>query len=402
MRTVLVTLGSLLLAACQASAAHLEYEAEFAVRFDPAAGVAHASIALAPGTGWVSRLDLRMPQARYRHIAGDGTVERSGERVLWQVPRAGGTLRYDVVVDHQRADGAFDARMTADYAIVRGDDLFPPAKLRARRGSEASARLRIDLPKGWSDRETGYRLAPDGRFIVVNPQQRFDRPIGWIAAGDLFTRAETVAGVDYRVTGPKGQGLDRIQIMSFLHVTTPSAVAAFGKAPEKILILGADDPMWRGGLTGPRSIWLHSARKLQSENGTSALLHELTHAITGIHGAAGDDWIAEGIAEYYSIELARRAGLLSDRMAQSAIRSERRRGKSVDSLSAPQSSGARTAKAVALFADLDAEIREKSSGKHSLDEVVRALMRKDRASGEDLKAATTRLVGPADALAAQP
>lgn len=400
MRAVLLVLSSLLLAACEASTAPLQYEVEFAVRFDPPAGVAHASIALTPGSGWVSRLDLRMPQARYRNLAGDGTIERDGDRVQWLVPRAGGTLRYDVVVDHRRANGAFDARMTADYAIVRGDELFPPAKVRARRGSEASARLRIDLPKGWSDRESGYRLAPDGRFIVVNPQQRFDRPVGWIAAGDLFTRAGTVGGVDYRVTGPKGQGLDRIQIMSFLHVTTPSAVAAFGKAPEKILIVGADDPMWRGGLTGPRSIWLHSARKLQSENGTSALLHELTHAITGIHGAPGEDWIAEGIAEYYSIDLARRAGLLSDRMAQSAIRSQRRRGKAVESLRAEQSTGARTAKAVALFADLDAEIREKSAGKHSLDEVVRALMREDRVSAKDLKEATAKLVGQVDALAA--
>ena len=159
-----------------------------------------------------------------------------------------------------------------------------------------------------------------------------------------------------------------------LRVATPSFIAAFGKVPEKVLIVGAGDPMWRGGLSGPRSLWLHAERKLQSENGTSALLHELTHVVTGIHGAPEEDWIAEGLAEYYSIELARRSGLLSDDLAQRAIRSERKRGDAVDTLQSTQSTGERTARAVAVFADLDAEIRRKSKNQYNLDNVARALL----------------------------
>jgi predicted metalloprotease with PDZ domain len=39
----------------------------------------------------------------------------------------------------------------------------------------------------------------------------------------------------------------------------------------------------------------------------------------------------------------------------------------------PRSSGAVTAKAVGVLTQIDQEIREKSGGKHSLDDVARAL-----------------------------
>ena len=382
--------------------ARRSYEVEFVARFDPPAGVAHVSIEIDRINARVMGVAMTMPAARYRNVATtDGTIARDGDRVTWAVPKEGGTLRYDVVIDHKRANGAYDARMTKDWVIVRGDVLFPPARVRATKGADASARLALELPRGWTDRESGYRLAGDGRFIVVNPEQRFDRPVGWIAAGNLTTSKESIAGVDYRVSSPKGEGLNRIQVLAMLRAATPEARRAFGHLPEKLLIVGAGDPMWRGGLTGPRSIWLHADRKLQSENGTSALLHELVHAVTGIHAVQGDDWIVEGIAEYYSIELARRSGLLSDALAERAIRIERRRGDEVATLEAPSSSGRRTAKAVALLAELDEEIRVASGDERNLDEVVRELMKVDRVSAAALKASAQAAIGkPSKVLAA--
>lgn len=376
-----------------------EYGARFVVRFDPEAGVAHATIAITLGEGRAKEFDFAMPASRYRAVQGDGKVQRTGDRVLWTVPKAGGTLHYDVVVDHRRSNGSFDARMTERWAIVRGDALFPPANTRARKDSEASSRLVIELPPGWTDRESGYLLGTGGQFVVVNSGQAFDRPVGWIAAGDLTTQSEEIDGVNFRVTAPKGAGLDRIAILAMLRATTPYARAAFGKLPNKILIVGGDDPMWRGGLAGPRSFWLHTDRKLQSENGTSPLLHELTHTVTGLHAARGDDWIVEGLAEYYSIELARRSKLLSDKLAHRGIELLRKRGATVSSLAAHASSGERTAKAAALFADLDAEIRQRSDNAHSLDEVVQALMHERLVSRTDLDEAVSALIGGSKVLA---
>ena len=386
-------LAALLLVACTAPATQLRFEANFEVAFDPPAGVGHASIELKPDSGRIIALDLNMPVARYTQVSGDGSIVRKGERVIWQVPPQGGKLRYDVHIDQRRENGAYDARMTADWVIVRGDDLFPPAVTRVVKGSDASSRLRILLPPGWTDRESGYRLASDGRFIIVNPTQKFDRPVGWIAAGKLVTRSERVDDIDYRVTGPAHEGLDRIAVLSMLRIATPEVVKAFGRVPEKVLIVGAGNPMWRGGLAGPRSLWLHSDRRLQSANGTSPLLHEITHTMTGIHGAKDQDWIAEGHAEYYSIELARRSGLLSEKLAERAFRSLRKRGAAVDSLRSASSSGERTARAVSVFADLDAEIQKRSGGKHNLDTLTRALMRIDSVSVGDLERESAKLIG---------
>ena len=395
-QTTLAIFG--LLSAFSAAAAERRFDANFEVAFDPPARVAHASIELLPAKGRIKELDLKMPAARYSKIEGDGTIARNGDRIVWNVPKTGGRLRYDVKIDHQRENGAYDARMTADWVIVRGDDLFPSATTRAIKDSESNSRLRIVLPAGWTDKESGYRIASDGRFIVVNPAHAFDRPVGWIAAGKLVTRSEKIDGVDYRITGPAKEGLDRIAVLSLLRIATPDATEAFGRVPEKVLIVGAGDPMWRGGLAGPRSLWLHSERRLQSENGTSPLLHEITHTMTGIHGAPGDDWIAEGHAEYYSIELARRSGLLSEKLAQRALRSVRKRGETVKLLRAARSSGERTSRAVAVFADLDAEIQKKSGGKLSLDHLTRALMKLDKVSVGDLERESAKLIGSPDSL----
>src|SRR5205085_6219937 len=113
------------------------------------------------------------------------------------------------------------------------------------------------------------------------------------------------------VSGPIGADLRRMDVLALLNLIWPEVEHAFGRTPRKLLIAGAPDPLWRGGLSAPNSLFLHADRPLVSENGTSALLHELTHVITRIRGDRYDDWIAEGIAEFYSVELQRRAGAIS-------------------------------------------------------------------------------------------
>ena len=130
-----------------------------------------------------------------------------------------------------------------------------------------------------------------------------------------------------------------------------------------------------------------------SENGTSTLMHELTHVITRVRGVKGDDWIAEGLAEFYSIELLHRAGLLSDTRHQRALQWMKRHGRNVKRLQAGSSSGERTARAVTLIAALDAEIRKASAGRYDIDNLTQALMGRGRISLEDLRDEADRLVG---------
>src|SRR5690606_15921185 len=305
--------GRLLLAACLlvlaglAQAAQRRYDVDYTVGFLPAEGQALVRLRLANRDGRVSRLDFLMPDDRYSGIEGDGTVERKGERVVWTPPEEGGTLRWRYRIDKRRRDGGYDARITAKWTIVRGDHLFPPARVRMTPDTDSRVRLRFELPEGWTNVDTPWKLARDGQsFVVVNPETRFDRPTGWIIAGDVGTRREQYDGIEVAVGAPKGDNMPRQEILAMVGWTLPEMRRIFGELPSKLLIVGAGDAMWRGGLSGPRSLYMHSQRPLISENGTSTLLHELTHLITRISGRPGHKYISEGIAEFYSVELLHR------------------------------------------------------------------------------------------------
>ncbi len=355
----------------------------------PRDGAAAVTIAIEPHDAHVTRIRLRMDPGRFSQVAGDGRVTRAGDRVTWEPPEAGGALHYRYKIDHERrGGGGYDAKIGPHWAIVRGDDLVPPAAVTATRGAESRARLRFTLPKGWTGVDTPYRLARNRReFVVVESRHRFDRPVGWIIAGAIGIRREWIDRCRFSVAGPKGEHVRRNDMIAFANATVPQFERAFGALPSKLLVVSAGDPMWRGGLSGPRSLFLHADRPLVSENGTSSLMHELFHAVTRIRGARGDDWIAEGLAEYYSIELPRRAGLLSASRSERALAWMERFSRGVDRLRARRASSRITARAVLLLHELDREIQTRSGGKASLDGVTRALIPIREVSLADLRTA---------------
>jgi predicted metalloprotease with PDZ domain len=136
---------------------------------------------------------------------------------------------------------------------------------------------------------------------------------------------------------------------------------------------------------------------LVSENGTSSLVHELTHMVTRISGVetatSNDDWIAEGLAEFYSFELLYRAHGISKSRRTRIIEDLAKWGAEVEHLRKGKSSGAVTARAVVLLDQLDQEIRHRSKGKYSLDHVSQQLMTIRKVSLEDLNEATAKLIG---------
>ena len=194
------------------------------------------------------------------------------------------------------------------------------------------------------------------------------------------------------VAAPLGQGVRRNDLLSYIHVLGPQLEQAFGPLPSRLLVVQAGDPMWRGGLSGPRSLYLHARRPLVSGNGSSTPAHELVHVVTRLRGADKDDWIAEGLAEYYSIELPRRAGLLSASRAKKALAWMQAHGDGVARLHTDRSDERVTARAVTLFAALDAELRA-GDARHGLDDVVRRLIPQREVSREALRDAARAVLG---------
>ncbi|HRQ65121.1 MAG TPA: hypothetical protein PKZ76_09715 [Xanthomonadaceae bacterium] len=368
-------LALLLLGAAQATAA--EFAIDYRVRFLPAEDAAEVVMQVSPGEhGRPTAFDFAMPSSRYTLLEADGETERKGGRMHWTVPKEGGKFSYRYRVSRKRGAG-YDARMGDSLALLRGDQLFPAGVMRATRGARSRTTVRFDLPKGWSV-ETPYRLQEEGHYLVEWPGRRFARPVGWLIAGDLGVRRDIFDGTQFVVAAPRGEAMRRQDILAMIHWTQYELRLAFGDLPDKILIVGAGDPFWRGGLSGPRSVYLHARRPLILEDGTSTLLHELVHSLTRIRGTNHHNWIAEGIAEFYAIELLHRAGVTTEARHQRTWRFLRQRERRVDSLIGRNCTGPCIAAAAVLFRDLDTEIRKATDDEKSLDDMVRVLMREQR------------------------
>jgi predicted metalloprotease with PDZ domain len=170
-----------------------------------------------------------------------------------------------------------------------------------------------------------------------------------------------------------GQGVRHLDMLAFLRWNLPALVKVFPAFPQRLLAVSAADPMWRGGLSGPNSLYIHADRPLISGNGTSTLLHELVHVAQGYRAAQDEDWIVEAIAEYYTLEIMRRSGTISSARYERGLDKLDDWAARAEGLQAESSAGARTAKGVAVMQRLDAELRERSGGRHSLDDVAQQL-----------------------------
>jgi hypothetical protein len=354
--------------ACASAAAYdLKYRAEP----EPRRGLIHMEIRL-EGQSLPSRLVFRIDSRRHRAFESTDPVVIEGERVTWRPRGKRSTLRYDFVVDHERSPGRYDSRMTRDWAIFRGDKLVPPVSVTAPTDALSRTTFEFSLPSGWSA-VTPYASAGETRFSIDNPRRRFDRPEGWMLIGQFGSRNESIADIRVVVAAPSGDKARRQDALAFLNWNLPRLVEVFPQFPRRLLVVTAGDPMWRGGLSGPASLFLHASRPLISENRTSTLLHELVHVAMGIRGDHESDWIVEGFAEYYSIEILRRSGGISAQRYEEAMQKLAQWGERAGPLFAKSSSAARTARAVIVLDEVDSEIRAASGGRTSLDDVARDL-----------------------------
>ncbi|NJK88714.1 MAG: hypothetical protein HC923_04485 [Myxococcales bacterium] len=311
-----------------------------------------------------------------RHVGfeGDGTVASDGPAyVVWDLPADGGKLTWTARIDHLREPTAYDARIASGWALFRGSDIVPPAASRVTEDATSTARARFDLPNKW---ELVSRHEPmDDGFVRLEDENRFyKRPSGWMMVGKLESMTFEVAGTAVKLATSPKLGLHLTDLRSFLRWTLPSFRDLLGELPKTLVVVGSGDPMWRGGLSGPNSLYLHRDRPLIDSDSTSPVLHELTHVFMGAKSGPGGDWIVEGLAEYYALEVLTRSGGITKEERDEAMERLKRRGRKVDSLDVEHSRGRITARATAVLDRLDRRIRELTNGAKSLDDVLRALL----------------------------
>lgn len=380
-----LALTAAMLALSVSAFAAKKVDLDYHVRFLPQSDQAEVRLTLAEGSALRS-LDFDLGRdGDYSDFKADGqwqagAADASGQRGVWRPASGKASLSYRVRLSHSIKKGSYDSRSNANWALLRGETLVPPARLDQQDGVELVARLDFDLPAGWKSIETAWPRIGKNRFRIDNPSRLFDRPAGWMLAGNLGSRRTRLGATEVSVVSPLGQGMRRMDVLTLLTFVWPQVQAVFPRQPGKLLIVGAADPMWRGSLAGRDSLFLHSRLPLVSESGSSPLLRELVQSLSRINDSQGSDWISEGLAQYYGIELLRRAGGISDERYQVLHKRLVRDSHKVDSLRGEQVDSATVAKAVLLLQELDREIRLKTRNKRSLDDVLQAAMRLESVS----------------------
>ena len=348
---------------------------DYHVKLLPLSDQAEVRVSLSKGSA-VRSLNFDLgSDGDYSDFKADGQWSITEHRGLWQPSADKASLTYRVRLTHARKAGIYEARMTPSWALFRGEDLVPTARLDQQDGTELVSRLVFELPAGWKSVETAWPRIGKHSFRIDNVSRLFDRPTGWMLAGNLGSRRVRLGETEVTVASPKGQAMRRMDVLTLLTFVWPQVEAAFPRHPAKLLVVGASDPMRRGAFSARDSIYLNSRTPLVGENGSSPLLREVVQAIGRFNDHDTRDWISEGLGEYYAIELLRRAGGITDERYQAIQARLTREGKDVTSLRGEHVSGATVSRAVVVLQELDREIRVKTHNKRSLDDLAQAVMR---------------------------
>ena len=349
-----------------------EYDVHFTITADPENASVEVAMQLRQPRDLVREISFPDVSPAMSDFSGDGKLLWEGSRLRWMPPDEGGELTWRAHIAHQREGNGYDAWLGPDWGVFRAEDIIPRARTRALKGSESDTTLTFALPADWSA-ITEYPANSDP-VHVRRPERRFDQPAGWIVMGDLGVRRERIAGIRVAIAGPEGESVRRMDMLALLNWTLPELAALLPDPPPRLTIVSSGDPMWRGGLSAPASLFIHADRPLISENATSALMHEVMHTALSLRSAPGMDWIVEGLAEYYGLELLRRGGAISARRYETALTQLSGWASEAEVLCGASSTGPTTAKAVTLFRELDLELQEASAGDVDLDDLLRRLL----------------------------
>ena len=379
------------------------YRIVYGATLDPVGHRAEVRIAVRQSRQLLRHIEFLARRDRYLDVHGQGQVETTADHIEWTPPAEGGVLHFDFAIDHVRDNGGQDARITDSWALMKLDHVFPPAKARVLKSAQSKATLRLIAPDGWSI-ETPYGPAAGHIVDVENPGAQFQRPKGWLLAGKLAVRRDVVAERRVAVGSPEGSGFRSNDVLAFVRWTLPTLVQVFPEFPPRLLIVSGPDSMWRGGLSGTGSIYLHADRPLISQNGTSTPLHEMVHVASGLHGTGGADWIVEGIAEYYSLEVLRRSNTISQERFDNGFVTLAQWSTGTKCIATDRSEGKQTANAVLVMHALDREIRTATHDQKSLDDLARTMVAAHApvTNAAFRAAAATLISGPATSLAQCP
>ena len=256
----LLVLAFLLSACDQSSADSITYHADFELKMAAETQIVQASLTITQDQHHLRHLNFYMPAEHFDNVVTNAPLKRDGDRVLVEVPAQGAQISWDVIKLSGRTPN--DAQIADNWALFKLEDVFPAAKSRSVVGAVSESTLNIRGPSEWHF-ETAYGPAADAA-LPLPKERNFNRPKGWLVAGELGIRRDTIADRRVAVAAPKGYNINRVELLSFLNWTLPEFVRAFPDLPERLLVAGAPAHLWARRVVRV-SIALSSQRTAASE-----------------------------------------------------------------------------------------------------------------------------------------
>jgi hypothetical protein len=329
------------------------------------------------GIDEIERIRLRFDPERFEGFTGSGVLDERHGEIRWFPSGPYAELRYVARIDHRRAPGkGYDSYAGDGWIVSRTTAFFPRAAALFRHdvepAPESRARLVLRLPRTW-DSVTVFPDEGPNVYVVETPHQRFDHPRGWLLLGHLKRVDAVVGGTSLTIARAPGVTHKVDRAVQLITRTLPSLLTILQRRLPRLLVVLGPDPMWRGGLSGEDSFYMHGDRPLRTRDHTSPYLHELFHVAAPFRPAPDAHWVTEGLAEYYSIELPRRDGSLSEKRYRRALELFGEHGVWGRDFTREATPALHNNSAPLVMWALDRRIRDATKNAHSLDDVVTAL-----------------------------
>lgn len=359
------------------STARETFSVTYTVEVDPAEPARARVRWTLVGIDEIERIRLRFDPERFTGFAGSGVLDQRPGEIHWFPNGPYAELRYVARIDHRRAPGkGYDSYAGDGWILSRTTAFFPRSAASFRHEVEPSpesrARLVLQLPRAWNAITVFPSDGPNS-YVVETPHQRFDHPRGWLLLGHLKRLDATIGATAVTIARAPGVTHKVDKTVQLLARTLPRLSRVFQRPLPRLVIVLGPDPMWRGGLSGEESFYMHGDRPLRSRDQTSPYLHELFHVAAPFRPAPDADWVTEGLAEYYSIELPRRDGSLSEAKYRRALVLFGEYGVWGRDFTRDPPPALRNNSAPLVMWALDRRIRAATKNAHNLDDVVAAL-----------------------------
>lgn len=353
------------------------FSVTYTIRIDPAEPARAQVRWTLTGIDEIEGLRLRFDPQRFEGFSGSGVIDERRGEIRWFPNGPYAELHYVALIDHRRAPGkGYDSYAGDGWILSRTAAFFPRSTASFRHDvepfPESRARLVFRLPREW---ESATVFPSDGlnSYVVETPHRRFDHPRGWLLLGHIKRADATIGNTAVTIARAPGVTHKVDGAIGLLQKALPPLLAMFRQPLPRLLIVLGPDPMWRGGLSGEESFYMHGDRPLRSRDHTSPYLHELFHVAAPFRPAPDANWVTEGLAEYYSIELPRRDGSLSEAAYQRALELFCEHGVWGRNFTLDPSPALRNNSAPLVMWALDRRIRTATKDTRSLDDVVTAL-----------------------------